>query len=368
MPPPQRVAARYFDGQSAGRRAVEVSLDLGAGALLIAEPDGTEIDRWPAGQLRVQRDAAGHATVFYRDGGDNAARIAIEGAAGRAFEPHLPRLRAPARTPGQWRKALRWSGGAIAAMALIYAVLIPALAGQLARAIPAERAAAIGDAALAQIAWLLGGESEDIACSSPAGDAALDKMAGRLIDAGAALPYPLTLRVFDHEMVNAFAAPGGHVVILRGLIETADSPEEVAGILAHELGHVAHRDALRGTLRTVGTAGILGLVLGDVTGGAAMVAVAETIINASYTRKAEARADDYAIATLQTAGLPPAALAGFFERMHAEHGDLPEFLRLIETHPGLADRAAAARDADWGGAFEPVLSAAEWRALRAICD
>jgi beta-barrel assembly-enhancing protease len=369
MPPPQRVPAHYFDGETAARAAVLVSLDLAAGLLRIADPDGAELAAWPVAGLRVQRDAAGHAAVFYRDAGDAPARVAFDSGAGQGFAAWLPRLRDRPRTPDQWRRALLWSGGALAAVALIYAVLIPAMAGQLARAIPAERAAAIGEAALAQVAWLLGDGDEDLACSSPAGDAALARMAARLTDAADPLPYSPRLRVFDHHMINAFAAPGGHVVILRGLLETAASPEEVAGILAHEFGHVAHRDALTGTLRTVGTAGILSLLLGDVTGGAAMVLVAETLVNASYTRRAEARADAYAIATLQAAGLPPAALAGFFERMQAEHGDLPGVLQLISTHPGLAERAAAARSAGQAGdGFTPVLTAAEWAALRAICD
>ena len=369
MPPPQRVPAHYFDGESAARVEVRVSLDLGAGLLRIEGPDGDEVAAWPIADLRVLRDAAGHAAVFYRDAGDAPARIAFSAGAGQGFARYLPRLRDRPVSSGQWRRALLWSGGALASVVVIYALLIPALAGQLARTIPAERAGAIGKAAIGQIAWLFGGRPEDLACSSPAGDAALARMAARLTDAADPLPYPLTLRVFDHHMVNAFAAPGGHVVILRGLLDTASSPEEVAGILAHEFGHVARRDALTGTLRTVGTTGILALVLGDVTGGAVMVAVAETIVNAGYTRRAEARADAYAIATMQAAGLPPAALAAFFERMHDEHGDLPDFLKLIETHPGLADRAAAARDAARpGDSLTPVLSPQEWAALQAICD
>lgn len=369
MPPPQRVPARYFDGESADRREVLVSLDLAAGLLRIAAPDDTAIGAWPIADLRVQHDAAGRAAVFYRDAGDAPARIAFDAGAGQGFAPYLPRLRARPKTPGQWRRALVWSGGALAALVLIYVALIPAMAGQLARMMPADRAAAIGAAALDQVAWLLGDDTDGLVCSSPAGDAALDRMAARLTGAADPLPYPVTLRVFDHGMVNAFAAPGGHVVILRGLLDSADSPEEVAGILAHEFGHVAGRDALRGTLRTVGSAGILSLLLGDVTGGAIMVAVAEAMIDASYTRRAEERADTYAIETLRAAGLPPDALAGFFDRMHAEHGDLPRALQLFSTHPGLAERARAARAADDTGAgFAPVLSDAEWRALRAICD
>ena len=61
------------------------------------------------------------------------------------------------------------------------------------------------------------------------------------LDADARLPYPLRVSVLDHGMANALAVPGGRILIFRGLLEAADNPEEVAGVLAHEIGHVAAR-------------------------------------------------------------------------------------------------------------------------------
>jgi predicted Zn-dependent protease len=172
------------------------------------------------------------------------------------------------------------------------------------------------------------------------------------------------------EEVNAFALPGGHVTLLRGLLETAESPEEVAAVLAHEIGHVAHRDPTRLALRSAGSVGVLGLLLGDFAGGLVVLYLSEWLIQASYSRDAEAAADLYAHQMLASAGLPAEPMARFFQRLHDEYGDAEGLLSHLASHPDLTGRAAAARDADTvaGTGFVPVLTAGEWADLRAICD
>jgi predicted Zn-dependent protease len=170
--------------------------------------------------------------------------------------------------------------------------------------------------------------------------------------------------------VNAVAVPGGRILLFRGLIEHAESAEEVAGVLAHELGHVVHRDPTVEALRAAGSAGILGLLVGDVVGAGIVVAASEAVLNASYRREAEARADDTAIRLLAEAGLPSGPFADFFRRMRARYGEVRGVFRYFASHPALEARAerAEAGDAVAGGDYEPVLGPAEWRALRGICS
>ena len=139
----------------------------------------------------------------------------------------------------------------------------------------------------------LGSSEGQLACSNPAGLAALENMEARLLETTDTL-YDLNIAVFDHGMVNAFAAPGGQVVLMRGLIDKAGGPDEVAAVLAHEIGHVEARDVTRNALRVAGSAGILSMIFGDFSGGSAAVIVVERMMNASYTREAEAEADSYA--------------------------------------------------------------------------
>jgi beta-barrel assembly-enhancing protease len=210
---------------------------------------------------------------------------------------------------------------------------------------------------------VLGGGEATLVCSNPAGLAALDKLRQRMT-AGQGLQYDLNIQVFDHPMVNAFAAPGGQLVILRGLLDEAGSAAEVAGVLAHEIGHVEARDPTRLAFRAVGSAGILSLVLGDATGGSLIAVMGDQLLSASYTREAEAAADAFAHRLLNATGIGTAGLAAFFESLDGKGIDLPEYL---SSHPATPGRAAAALAAD-GQLHEPALSDADWAALQAICD
>jgi predicted Zn-dependent protease len=140
-------------------------------------------------------------------------------------------------------------------------------------------------------------------------------------------------------------------------------------VLAHEIGHVVSRDPTREALRAAGTAGILGLLLGDVFGASIVVLATDAVVNASYQRDAETRADETAYSLLAEAGLPSRPFADFFDKMRRKYGDTGGILKLIASHPGLEGRAARAAAADRIGdaTYEPALSDQDWIALRGIC-
>ena len=110
--------------------------------------------------------------------------------------------------------------------------------------------------------------------------------------------------------------------------------------------------------------------LGDFAGGALVLAVTEAVMNASYQREAEAGADKFAIATLSAAKLPTRPFADFFLRIRAAHGEAGGLFSHIASHPELAVRARAAREADQIGdkPYAPALTDNQWIALRQICD
>lgn len=364
------VAARFFDGVSAGERLVRAEADEASGLLrIVEEGSGALLQAWPLAELRTVRDPGfGDGIVFFRDGHDEArlnVQSAEDAAALAALAPNLRRVRV---AKGTWRRVVLWSAGSAGALALLLLVILPGLAENLAGLVPPKREEAMGRQVVAQMERVLGSHQGSGVCRDPAGLRALQKMSDRLT-AGLDLPYPLKLQVLRHPMVNAFATPGGHVVIVSGLLEAADSPEEVAGVLAHEIGHVANRDPLRIALRTAGSAGILSMVFGDFAGGTVVVLLSEQLMRASYTRKAEAAADDFAFALLEEAGLPSEGVAVFFDKLKDRHGDVDGVSEYLSSHPNLASRAAAARRAETqgGGGFTPVLSAAEWQDLQGIC-
>lgn len=371
----QRTEAQFFDGLTAGRHDVHVALTPDRMALTITGETLPEPLTWRLMDLRALSDTSDrkrltltrHAATDDEAPRDPARLIVLDPELIAWMHRTRPGLFKSDVHPGTWKKLLKYAAGATAAAGLLLFVILPAMANTLARIIPVEREIAFGQIVTAQMERLLGGSKLGaLRCSSPDGDAALQKMLARLTGPQD-MQYDISLQVFDHPMVNAFAAPGGQVVIVRGLLHEANSPDEVAGVLAHEIGHVESRDATRLALRSAGSAGLLTMVLGDFTGGAAIAIVSEHIVSASYTREAEAAADLFALEMLADAEVSAVGFGDFFDGLgDLESFDLPAYL---STHPQSAERAEQALTfADGQGATRPILSDAEWRALKTICD
>ena len=366
------VAGKFFDGSSARAHAVDAHLAERYGAqVLVINGFGTDEVLWPATELREVTDQARDEGIVLSLGQDGIARLILpHGEAEDAIRAVAPNLGKRQVSRRMWRNLAVWAGGATAAVLVILFVIIPALSDTLAGMIPPDRETAIGRQALNQISGVLGGgDSESLTCKNEDGVKALEKMTARLT-ADQDIAYELDIRVFDHGMVNAFAVPGGHVVLFDGLLDAATSAEEVAGVLGHEIGHVVHRDPTRLTLRTAGSVGILGMVFGDFAGGALALVLVERLMSANYSQDAEAAADVYAHRVLAEAGLPAQPFAGFFLKLKDKYGDSEGVMSHLASHPNLAGRADAANAADTikGQSFDPVLTPDEWAALKAICD
>lgn len=365
--PASGVAGIFTDGATA--KVWQVDVHVHGSDLFIVHADKV-LQQWPLTDLRERRDQPRDDIMVLSRLRDGLARLTLnDRSAVQAIRHACRDLNKSDVDYGQLRKIGLWAGGAIGSVVLIVFVIVPALAGQLAVLIPPEREQALGEASIEQIQWALGlfGQEPARFCDQPQGVAALDRMMQRLNDHYQA-PYPVRVRVIDHAMENAFAVPGGQIVVFKGLLQGAESPEEVAGVIGHELGHVVHRDPLRLALRSAGTVGILGMVLGDFSGGTLALILSEQLISASYAQSAEAAADDFSFDLLASSKLPSAPLAGFFDRLSTIVGDYEGPLSHLASHPQLKLRADAARAADTMGAdFVAVLSDVEWQALRDIC-
>lgn len=372
--PDGAAAATYFDGQSARRQEVLIIPAADRLSLEIRLLEGGTVILWPLDRLRALRDQSDKGrltlTLMAESGDENPrdpARLVVSDPAAIDWllrtRPGL--LRHDVR-PGTFRKVALWCGGAIVAMGLMLFVILPALSDYLARHLPVETEVAFGRAVMKQLQWLVSdGETVDLDCSDAEGLAALDRIRDRLVG-GRDLGYDLALHVYDSDMVNAFAAPGGQIVIFRGLIDAAESADEVAGVLSHEIGHVVARDPTRLALRAAGSAGILSMLVGDVTGGTVVSLAGEQLLSSSYTREAEAGADLFAFGLLNDAGVSSAPMARFFDRIAGEGWGMPE---ILASHPASGGRAVGARaNAAAQTGTTPVLSDADWQALRSVCD
>ncbi len=360
----------YNDGRSAARRAVVVQLDLSG--LRILDAEGREIDRWPYDELHLlDEDRAGQALRLKR-GEAGVARLSVPDR--RLLDDLSQRARAPqaARAARPRFGLVRALGLGLAGLAVLVAVVwvaLPRLAEWTAAQIPVSWEEALGERAFEELTEVFAAVQQEAPkfCETTAGRAALDRLTARLAGPAAAqvkAPYRFQVTVLDIGMANAFALPGGRVVLFRGLIENAGDASEVAGVLAHEMGHVTHRHGTQAILRSLGVEVLFGLMLGDL-GEGLFGGIGASLLSLSYSREAEAEADRVALALLDHTGIGAQGLAAFFKRLAEGSRELPAALQLLSTHPSHEARARLFAGAK--GSAGPAMSEADWAALKEIC-
>jgi Zn-dependent protease with chaperone function len=175
----------------------------------------------------------------------------------------------------------------------------------------------------------------------------------------------LTVTVLHSKTPNAFALPGGSVYVLSALIDKAADPDELGGVLAHELGHVAHRDGLRLMISNGGTAFLFSLLMGDVTGAGAVIFTSRTLVTSANTREAEANADAFAATVLHRLGRSSAPLGTFLVRLTGQQN--LGALSLLQSHPLSQERLEALKRDDVAETGLPLVDSASWRAIKAMC-
>jgi Zn-dependent protease with chaperone function len=208
-------------------------------------------------------------------------------------------------------------------------------------------------------------------CPEGTRSAALAALVKRLTEAAPLKGYTCDILVLDADLVNAFALPGGVMLITTGLIRFCRTPEELAGVIAHEMAHVSERHGLGRLLRQTAWRRIVGMLgWGDVAGGVPLA-----LLTSSLDRDDERRADSLGALRLRQAGIDPAGMADFFDRLSRKEGGNTGntgLLRYFASHPGLGERVADIRRRQGGdneaASRRPALSPAEWQALRGVCE
>ena len=165
---------------------------------------------------------------------------------------------------------------------------------------------------------------------------------GRLAAHAPGAEYPYTFTVLNLAEANAFALPGGFMYVNRGLLELVDTESQLAGVLAHEIAHVALRHGTNQASKSYlaqGGLAILGALLGDSTAGniaGAVSGVGVPLLFLKFSRSAEEQADTVGTQIMHGAGYDPAALAAFFDTLEQKNdGGPPEFL---SSHPSYENR------------------------------
>ena len=180
----------------------------------------------------------------------------------------------------------------------------------------------------------------------PTLDADLDALVEPLLRAIPETGYPFDFHLAHDPTLNAFAIPGGHVVLHSGLILEAESAEEVLGVLAHEIAHVTERHSLRQLVSAAGMYVLVQALLGDVSGLVAVIADGGLrLLTLEFSRDHEREADDVGFDILVQAGIDPRGMVAFFETLRAEQEELlgdssaaHDKLTFLSTHPATDER------------------------------
>ena len=172
--------------------------------------------------------------------------------------------------------------------------------------------------------------------------------------------YNYRFVVFDNKMVNAFTLPGGNILISTGLIGFCDTPEELASVMAHEMGHVEERHVVSRLIKELGidilTSGNQ-YVMGEVTG---------LLTSASFDRRQEEEADRFAAKLLEQTAIEPRTLATLFRKLEEElDNELLEHFEIISTHPNFRTRIREALSFQPGDDFEVRPIDLEWEKIKA---
>ena len=366
-------AARYSDGISARTHDVRVRLT----------PDGLSVfgdvdqllDSWPADAIRIVDPKSAGGLLRLAKAENDLARLTVRNDGMRSVI--LDRFPNAARghtiSMGSALRTLSWSTAAVGGIALLIWVILPFVAEKVAAAIPMSWQSGVGEKVEQQIlgivALMEGKPEGTLTCTNESGLEAVAKMKRRLA-AWAHPDIPLRVRVIDSKMINALALPGGRIIMTRGIINFVSGPNELAGILGHEMGHVASNHSLERVLKVGGISALFSLLVGDVAGGAIVIAVGEALIAGQYSQAAEREADEHAVRLLHQGKFDSRPFAGFFDRLEAKQvvpksGTQGSVWRWLASHPASGERTKTIRRAARPGS--EILSQAEWQSLKKIC-
>jgi hypothetical protein len=345
----------FADGRSARLRDVRVHFD-GARFVVYDESDRSQIAHWALSEVSI--DAIQERDVLHlKSAAEPEALITLYGPEVR---DGLSRFGiGTGALPRNQSKRLIMTVicvvGIVAATTLIWKT-VPGISRAIARRIPLETERSLGAQFEKQLS--------DQYCESSAASLVLANLTVRLAGSDHSIS---AVNVVNVATPNAFAFPGGYVVLTRGLVEFAEDPDEVAGVLAHEIAHVHERHVMAGIVRGALLSGLWAVSVGDFSG--LMVidpTTAFKIATLQFSREDEVEADRGAVEMLARAGIRRDGFSIFFERLSESGGDLPEWL---STHPSSEIRAEnVIVGSESKSDTQPAMSDEAWDTLLAVCS
>lgn len=356
----------YLDGQTAARQ--RAAIRLMRSGLQITTESGVTL-WWPYEEIRQTQGFYAGEQVRLERGREIPEALLVSDA---TFLTRLHRVAPevarhfhdPARRRMRAKLTLLAALAIIGITAALYLWGIPAMAALVASHVPVSWEERLGQAVVEHLA------PPGNRCVDPTRAQVIDDIIATLIKPLPGQPYTFRVIVVNDPTLNAFAAPGGYIVLFRGLLERTRTAEELAGVLAHELQHILKRHATRALLQHASTGLLLAALAGDASGAMAYgLESARTLGMLQYSRRNEEEADTEGMRMLVAAGIDPAGMIAFFELLRKEDGEAPAFLKYLSTHPSTEDRIERLKSLAGQLQHRPVklLQDYDWHDIKEIC-
>jgi len=356
----------YLDGRSAARQHAIVR--VGKSTLELVPTTGFTRS-WPYTAMTQTQGAYKGEAVRFEYGTEPIESVVI---ADHSVLTEIHRIAAHLpvhfHDPSTRRARAKWTAVAALAVVVVTGLLyrwgIPILSTFIMPLVPVSWEEALGEQVVRQLV------PEERRCGDPRLMQALSVVVHPLTQAESSNRYPIRLYVLDDNTINAFAAPGGHVVLSRGLLERTGNPEQVAGVLAHELQHIYKRHATRAIIEQTTGAVLMTALSGDFSGGLTWgIGGAQALSALRYSRAHEAEADLAGLQAMEAAGLDSTAMIAFFRIMLQELPDAARIPDFLTTHPHMDERIAALTIATHPATGQSLrlLPKEDWTEIRSLC-
>ncbi|HRG57457.1 MAG TPA: M48 family metallopeptidase [Bacteroidia bacterium] len=323
--------AAYFDGNSS--HIYQVTAEINHGSILLYHD--TELVIWDVNKIIFEESYFNkHNTVLKY--GEKFPYASLE-LTNEAFQGCLLKLNPQLKIKNTDIKFFQSlsnksivgiAAACVAFILLSYFVLIPALAELIATQVPPSYESELGENIYYQI-------SEEFEIDEEKTQAANDFFNELNIKSN----YPIQITVVNSPIKNAFALPGGHIVVYDEILQSMNSEEEFAALLCHEYSHVNLKHTTRSLFRSLGTYMVISLVLSDINGIMGVVIEnAHNVKSLSYTRSLEEEADYNGLKLMLDAGINPQGMVNLFKHLKEPNEGSLEIPEFLSTHPLLDER------------------------------
>jgi predicted Zn-dependent protease len=338
--------ATHYDGLTARPRPIELTLAFDG--LAFQAQDGS-VALWPYAALRaVQGRWPGQAVRIQH--GREAIVVADPGfLAALAAAAPLTRVTPAVGRGGMTLRAVGALAGIALASTTYFQWLNPSFARLAAPHVPIAWEEKLGQAVVDRLA------PAAQRCTNPERLAQVQRVVDTLTAAQPS-PYTYKLIILNSDEVNAFAAPGGFIVVHEALLKATKTPEELAGVLAHEIQHIHHRHVTRHLLESIGLQAIASVLFADTS----MSTMAWALGFFRYGQALETEADREGMALMQKARLDPQAMVTAFRDDLPNDEEADAWWDWVSTHPRMDDRVRALEAQAKGAAYKPRAIALQW--------